>query len=56
MRPRKHHITALLYASVFAVAAGSALHFFARASLITSILATVILLAVTLFALLENKR
>jgi hypothetical protein len=56
MRRRKHQITALLYASAFAVVAGAALHFFARASMVASILAAAILLGVTFFALLESER
>jgi hypothetical protein len=56
MRLRKREVTALLYASAFAVAAGAALYFFARASAITSILAAGVLFAVSLFALLENRR
>jgi hypothetical protein len=56
MRPRKREITALLYAGVFAGAAGAALYFFARASVIASILAAGVLFAVSLFALLENER
>jgi ABC-type uncharacterized transport system permease subunit len=56
MRPRKHHMTALLYASVFAGATGSALYFFARASGIASLLAAGIVFAAFLIALLAREQ
>jgi hypothetical protein len=56
MRLRKQHMTALLYAGVFAVLTGSALYFFARASLITSLISAGIVFAACLIALLENTR
>jgi hypothetical protein len=56
MRLRKHHMTALLYASVFAIVTGSALYFFARASVIVSLVSAGILFAACLIALLESVR
>ena len=56
MRLRKHEMTALIYASLFAVAAGGALYFLARAPIIASLLSAGILFAVCFIALLENER
>ena len=56
MRLRKQEMTAVLYASVFALVIGATLHFFARASVVTSILSAGIIFAVSLIALLENER
>lgn len=56
MRPRKHEMTALLYASVFAIVIGATLHFFAHASVIVSVLSAGVLFAVSLIAILQNER
>ena len=56
MRLRNREMTALLYASVFAVAAGGALYFFARAPVITTLLSAGILFVVCYIALLENEQ
>jgi hypothetical protein len=56
MRLRKHKMTALMYASLFAVAAGGALYFFARAPVIASLLSAGILFTVCFIALLENEK
>ena len=56
MRLGRHEISSLFYASVFAVAIGIALHFFARVPTIIALLSAGILFAACLIALLANKR
>jgi hypothetical protein len=56
MRPRRHQVTALLYASVFAVATGSALYFFARVPVYVSLLSAGILFAVCFLAVQESEQ
>ena len=56
MRLRNHQVTALLYASVFAVATGGALYFFASAPVYAALLSAVILFVVCFVAVQENER
>jgi hypothetical protein len=56
MRLRKHQVTALLYASAFAVATGSALYFFARAPVYVSLLSAGVLFAVCFIAVQESEQ
>jgi hypothetical protein len=56
MRLGKHQMTALLYASAFAVATGAALYFFARAALYATLLAAGLLFAVCFIAVEEDAR
>jgi hypothetical protein len=56
MRLRKHQMTALLYASVFAVATGSALYFFAHAPVYAALLSAGMLFAVCFIAVEASER
>ena len=56
MRLRKHQMTALLYASAFAVATGGALYFFAGAPLYATMLSAGMLFVVCFIAVAESER
>jgi hypothetical protein len=56
MRLGKHQATALLYASAFAIATGTALYFFARAPVYATLLSAGLLFAVCFIAVEENER
>src|SRR4051812_38837090 len=54
MRQHKHQMTALLYASVFAVATGGALYFFAHAPVYATLLSAGVLFVVCFIAVEES--
>jgi hypothetical protein len=56
MRLRKHQMTALLYASVFAIATGGALYFFARTPVYAALLSAGMLFAVCFIAVQKSER
>jgi hypothetical protein len=56
VRLGKHQVTALLYASAFAVATGAALYFFASAPLYAALLSAGLLFAVCFIAVEEYER
>ena len=56
MRLRNQEKTALLYASVFAVATGGALYFFAHAPVYAALLSAGILFAICFIAVEESER
>jgi hypothetical protein len=56
MQLRSREKTALLYASVFAVATGGALYFFANAPVYAALLSAGLLFAVCFIAVHENER
>jgi hypothetical protein len=56
MRLRNPEKTALLYASVFAVATGGALYFFARAPVYATLLSAGMLFVVCFLAVHESER
>jgi hypothetical protein len=56
MRLRERQMTALLYASVFAGATGSALYFFARVPVYAILLGVGLLFVVCFIAVYESER
>jgi len=56
MRQHKHEVTALLYATVFAVATGGALYFFAHAPAYATLLSAGMLFVVCYIAVEASER